>query len=117
MCSLPALEDIRECLSKTNLHHKFTQVFGRSIEARLLHPGGLLCLCFFLLHWHLELMRVWCMPLCCCQGGGAGTTATCDWGLRWRCSWDDSFSIVMFLIFGQAVNSLAVLVLSCVTAL
>ncbi|GAB4822840.1 hypothetical protein N2152v2_009886 [Parachlorella kessleri] len=38
--SLPALEDIRECLAKTNLHHKFIQAFGRSIEARLLHPGA-----------------------------------------------------------------------------
>lgn len=40
-CSLPALEDLRECLSRTNLHQRFIQAFGAAIEARLLHPGQL----------------------------------------------------------------------------
>lgn len=40
LCSLPAIEDIRDCLQNTNLHRKFVAVFRRALTDRLLHPGG-----------------------------------------------------------------------------
>lgn len=38
--SLPAIEDIRDCLQNTNLHRKFVAVFRKALQDRLLHPGG-----------------------------------------------------------------------------
>lgn len=39
-CSLPAVHDLQECLRNTNLHSKLIRVFGKAIQARLLHPGA-----------------------------------------------------------------------------
>lgn len=39
--SLPAIEDIRDCLQNTNLHRKFVALFRKALQDRLLHPGGL----------------------------------------------------------------------------
>ncbi|KAL4426176.1 hypothetical protein ABPG77_007458 [Micractinium sp. CCAP 211/92] len=38
--SLPAIEDIRDCLQNTNLHRKFVAVFRKALQDRLLHPGA-----------------------------------------------------------------------------
>lgn len=41
--SMPAIEDLRECLLNTNLHRRFIVAFRNALMARLLHPGGLGC--------------------------------------------------------------------------
>lgn len=38
--SLPALEDLKECLRHTKAHRQLVLVFGSAIRARLLHPGA-----------------------------------------------------------------------------
>jgi hypothetical protein len=39
LCSLPAIEDIRDCLKHTSLHRKFVATFRQALLDRLLHPG------------------------------------------------------------------------------
>jgi len=38
--SLPALDDLKKCLSQTHAHRNLVIVFGGAIRARLLHPGA-----------------------------------------------------------------------------
>ncbi|KAI3433290.1 hypothetical protein D9Q98_003109 [Chlorella vulgaris] len=38
--SLPAIDDLRDCLQHTNLHRRFITVFRGALMARLLHPGA-----------------------------------------------------------------------------
>ncbi|PSC76910.1 anaphase-promoting complex subunit 2 [Micractinium conductrix] len=38
--SLPALEDLKECLSNTSLHRRLVASFRRALVDRLLHPGA-----------------------------------------------------------------------------
>lgn len=37
--SRPAVQDVKECLAHTNLHHKFVAGFKQAIGERLLHAG------------------------------------------------------------------------------
>lgn len=37
--SLPAVEDIRDCLQNTSLHRRFVAAFRKSLTDRLLRPG------------------------------------------------------------------------------
>lgn len=38
--SLPAVQDLRECLANTSLHTKLVRMFGSATQARLLQPGA-----------------------------------------------------------------------------